>query len=87
MLQLLKPACPRAHALQQETPSQGEVRAPQLESSPRSTQLAKSPHSNKDPVQPKINILTETLVSPMSFKNSKQYDWTAIREETLENIS
>ena len=45
---LLKPACPRGRALHQEKP-------PQLESSPHSLQLGKSPHSNKDPAQPKIN--------------------------------
>ena len=50
--QVLKPACPRAHALQQEKPLQGEARAPQLESSPRLPQLENSPRSNKHTAQP-----------------------------------
>ena len=54
-LQLLKPTGPRAHALQREKPSQREAQVLQLESSPCSLQLAKSPHSIKDPAQPKIN--------------------------------
>ena len=54
-LQLLKPECSRACALQQETPPQRESWAPQLESSPHSPQLEKSPCSNEDPAQPKIN--------------------------------
>ena len=43
MLQLLKPVCPKAHALQQEKPPQWEACVPQLE---------KSPSSNEDPAQP-----------------------------------
>ena len=42
VLPLLKPACPRAHALQQE-------------SSPHSSQLEKNPCSNEGPAQPKIH--------------------------------
>ena len=44
--QLLKPTWPRVPAVQQEKPPQREVHAPQLK---------KSPHSNEDPAQPKIN--------------------------------
>ena len=46
VLLLLKPASPRACAMQQEKSPQWEVSPPQLE---------KSPHSNKDSAQPKIN--------------------------------
>ena len=42
VLQLLKPAGPRAHALQQEKPPQWETRTPQLESRPHSLQLEKA---------------------------------------------
>ena len=52
--QLLKPTCPRACAPQQGKLLQREACALQLESSPRSPQLEKSPCSNnKDPAQPK----------------------------------
>ena len=54
--QLLKP---RAQALQQEKPPQWEARAAQ-ESSPCSLQLEKSPCSNHDPAQPKINKYFKT---------------------------
>ena len=37
-----EPACPRAHAPQQEKPPQWEVWAPQPESSPHSLQLEKA---------------------------------------------
>ena len=50
--QLLKPACPRAWALQ-EKPPQWEAHAPQ-QSSPHSLQW-KLVQSNEDPMQPKIN--------------------------------
>ena len=40
--QPLKPACPRAWALQQEKPQQSEARAPQRESSPCLPQLEKA---------------------------------------------
>ena len=53
--QLLKPESPRAHPLQQEKPAQWEARAPQLGSSPHLPQLEKSPSSNEEPAQPKIN--------------------------------
>ena len=47
-LQLLRPTCPWASALQQKRPLKWEVHAPQLE---------KSLCSNNDPAQPKINTL------------------------------
>ena len=50
---LPKPLSPRAQAPRQEKSLQREARTP-LRSSPRSLQLEKSPHSNKDPAQPKI---------------------------------
>ena len=53
--QLLKLACPRACALQQEKPPQCEAGAPQLESRPCSLQPEKSLHSIKDLAQPQIN--------------------------------
>ena len=62
VLQLLKSMCPRACAPQWEaTPrrSPGTAR----KSSPRSPQLEKSPCSNKDPAQPKINMDME-LTAP-----------------------
>ena len=37
----------------QETPQQREGHVPQLESNPHPLQLEKSPHSHKDPAQPK----------------------------------
>ena len=51
---LLKPEYPRAYALQPEKPPQWEAQALQPESSPCSPQLEKSPHSSKNPAQPKI---------------------------------
>ena len=51
---LLKPVCPGARAPQREKPLQWEARALQMESRLQSLQLEKSPHSNKDLVQPKI---------------------------------
>ena len=53
--QLLKSTCPRACAPQQEKPLRWEAHAVWLESSLCSLQLEKSPHSTKDPEQPKIN--------------------------------
>ena len=53
MLQLLKPQCPKTHALRKEKPPQREAQALQLESSPSLLQLEQSPHSNEDPAQPK----------------------------------
>ena len=50
MLQLLKPARPRAHAQQQEMPPQWEAHEPQLES---------NPCSNEDPVQAKNSTKTK----------------------------
>ena len=47
--------CSRVCASQQEKPPPWEACAPQLESSLCSPQLEKSPHSHKEPVQPKIN--------------------------------
>ena len=55
-LQLLKPECPRACARQQEKPLQRESLTLQLQSSPRSLQLKKSPCSNEDPAEPKIKM-------------------------------
>ena len=49
--QLLKPVCPRACDPKQEKPPQREIYALQLESSPHSLQLEKSPCSNKGPAQ------------------------------------
>ena len=53
VLQLPKPGCPQVRAPQQEKPPQREAWVPQVENSPLSLYLEKSPHSNK--VQPKIN--------------------------------
>ena len=55
VLQLLKPACPRAQAPQQEKPPQWEAHALHLESSLR-CHREKHTHSNEGPAQPKINI-------------------------------
>ena len=49
---------PRACAAQQEKPLQWKARA-QLKMSPNSSQLQKSPRSNKDPTQPKISKIWE----------------------------
>ena len=46
---------PQSQAPEQETPLRGEALTPQLESSPRSPRLEKSPCSNADPAQPNIN--------------------------------
>ena len=51
--QLLRPACPQ---LQQEKSLQWEACVPELESSLHSPEPKKSPWSNVDPAQPKINI-------------------------------
>ena len=51
VLQLLKPACPRARALQQEKAPQWEAWAPHLASSPHSLQLEKSPWNSEDLAQ------------------------------------
>ena len=56
VLQLLKSGHPRAHALQWEKPQQREAREPQLEISPCSLQLEKSPRSTQNPAQPKYII-------------------------------
>ena len=53
--QLLKPVCPRAHALQLEKPLQWEAYVPWLESSPDLLQLEKRSCSKEDLAQPKIN--------------------------------
>ena len=53
--QLLQPPSPRARALRQEGPPPGEACAPELGRSPLLPQLEKSPLSNGDPAQPKIN--------------------------------
>ena len=55
MLQLMEPACPRGSAPKQEEPPQWE--ACNWRAAPDSLQLEKSPPSNKDPIQPKINTL------------------------------
>ena len=54
VLQLLKPVCPTAYAPQQEKPPQRKGLTLQLEGSPDSSQLEKSPHSSKDPKHPKL---------------------------------
>ena len=56
---LLKPKHPRARALQQEKPLQWEAFTLQLQSNPSSQQLGKSPPSNEDSAQPKINKITK----------------------------
>ena len=50
-----EPECPRFGAAQQEEPPQREAHSLQLESDSRLPQLEKSPPSNEDPAQPKIN--------------------------------
>ena len=64
-LQLCKPVCTRAPAPRQEKPRQGEAHAPRLESSLCCLQLEKSPHSNKDPAQPKINTFLKRYFSDL----------------------
>ena len=59
-LQLLKPTCSRAHALEpmlysKEATTMKQARAPQLENSPCLLELQKNPCSNEDPAQLKIN--------------------------------
>ena len=53
--QLLKSVHPRERALRQEKPLAWEACAMQLQKSPHALQLEKSPCSNEDPGQPKIN--------------------------------
>ena len=60
MLQLLKPTCPRAHALQKGRLPHWEACALQVEHSPQSPQLQDSPRSSEDPVQPKIKQTNKT---------------------------
>ena len=50
-------ACALETESQQEKPPQWEAHVPQRESSPCSGPLEKSPSSNEDPAQPKINKL------------------------------
>lgn len=57
--QLLKLECPRAHSPQE--PPQWDALTLQLESSPYS-QPAKSPSSNEDPTEPKINKFFKILI-------------------------
>ena len=54
-LQLLKPKYPRTCALQWEKPQQWKALTPQLETHPHLQQIEKSPCSNEDPAQPKLN--------------------------------
>ena len=54
--QLLKPACPRARALQQEKPPQWEARTQQQRVAHARRNQRKPAHSNGDPTQPKIKI-------------------------------
>ena len=51
----LKPVPPGVHALKQEKSLQWEALSLQLESSPHLLKLKKSPGSNRDPSQSKIN--------------------------------
>ena len=60
--QLLKPACPRACALQQEKPPHWEAHISQLE---------KSLPNNQDPAQPKINKIIKNKFSPFKKYNSE----------------
>ena len=67
--QLLKPTCPRVHALQQEKPLQREVHLPQLESIPCLPQLEKS-SNNEDQAQPtKKSLRKEAVLRFMSLIN------------------
>ena len=84
--QLLKPACLRACAPQQDKPAQWEGGwIPQLESSPNSPQLEKS-LCNKDPAEPKINFYLfflilfyfETLQNCISFAKYQNESATGI---------
>ena len=54
-LKLLKPVRPRARALQREKTLQRLLEARRLEPGPLTPQPAKSPHSDEDPGQPKID--------------------------------
>ena len=54
-LQLLSPHILLSPCFSREKPPRWEAWAPQWESSPGSPQLEKSPLSNEDPAQPKIN--------------------------------
>ena len=54
-LQLLKPTCSRAHALQQGNNNNEIGPCTQLENSPCLLELQKNPCTNEDPAQPKIN--------------------------------
>ena len=65
--QLLKLTCPRACVLQQEKPPQKEAHALQLESDPHSPQPEKSPSSNEDLTQPKINKFKICCCSVVSY--------------------
>ena len=53
---------PRACAPQQGRRPQWEAHMPQLESSPCSLQLEKSPRSSEDPAQPKIHKISFTNI-------------------------
>ena len=71
VLQLLKHTHTRAHDLKEEKPKQWKSCALQLESSPWSLQLEKSPHSKKDSVWSKIinkSLKKLILALPRSYE-------------------
>ena len=78
VLQLLKPAYPRACAQQQEKPPQWEAGAVQLESSPCSLQLEKSLHSNEDPALVQFQF-SHSVVSVQLFETP----WIIARQASL----
>ena len=65
--QLLRPACPRACALQQEKPLQREAQALPQESSAHTLHLEKPHAQYKDPSQPKIILETAFVNVLVSF--------------------
>ena len=68
---LLKPVRPKAHVPQQEKAPQWEVYVLQLESSPNSSQLVKSPCSNKNTAQPKVDNFQKKTMEKWPQKRKK----------------
>ena len=68
---LLKLKCPTARVPQQEKPLQWKAFTLQLENTRCLLQLEKSPHSNEDPAQPKINKYTKLFLKRTTQRNFK----------------
>ena len=78
--QLPKSACPPGYALKQGEPLQWEALSLQLGSSPCLLQLEKSPRSNEDPAQPKINEEIKFILKSQGFEEIFALPWSWRRQ-------